>query len=86
MSSPLTATGLLLAALAVLTALPMKAEAYSRAQQASTWRQLDVKRPKKDCTRLNGRVGYYANPWCTPREQERWDRWEALQVSPSRSR
>jgi hypothetical protein len=34
-------------------------------------------RPAKDCTRHNGRYGYYANPWCTPAEQERWDRWEA---------
>jgi hypothetical protein len=27
----------------------------------------------KDCTRLNGRVGYYGNPWCTPAEQRAWD-------------
>jgi hypothetical protein len=33
--------------------------------------------PVKDCTRINGRSGYYGNPWCTPAEQERWDRWEA---------
>ncbi|MCC7253721.1 hypothetical protein [Hyphomicrobium sp.] len=33
--------------------------------------------PLKDCTRLNGRIGYYGNPWCTPAEQARWDRWEA---------
>ena len=30
--------------------------------------------PVKDCTRLNGRYGYYGNPWCTKAEQERWDR------------
>lgn len=28
----------------------------------------------KDCTRLNGRYGYYDNPWCTPAEQQAWDR------------
>lgn len=30
----------------------------------------------KDCTRLNGRWGYYGNPWCCPAEQLRWDRWD----------
>jgi hypothetical protein len=33
--------------------------------------------PLKDCTRVNGRYGYYGNPWCNRREQHRWDRWEA---------
>jgi hypothetical protein len=33
--------------------------------------------PVKDCTRLNGRFGYYGNPWCTPAEQDRFDRSEA---------
>jgi len=36
-----------------------------------------VEPPIKDCTRLNGRWGYYGNPWCTPAEQLRWDRWDA---------
>jgi hypothetical protein len=31
----------------------------------------------KDCTRLNGRIGYYGNPWCSPAEQRAWDLWEA---------
>lgn len=35
--------------------------------------------PIKDCTRLNGRFGYYGNPWCTPEEQARWDKWSAKQ-------
>lgn len=35
------------------------------------------KTPLKDCTRFNGRGGYYGNPWCTAEEQERWDRWDA---------
>jgi len=30
--------------------------------------------PLKDCTRLNGRFGYYGNPWCSPAEQRAWDR------------
>jgi hypothetical protein len=33
--------------------------------------------PIKDCTRYNGRWGYYGNPWCTLAEQDRWDRWSA---------
>jgi hypothetical protein len=33
--------------------------------------------PIKDCTRINGRYGYYGNPWCTPAEQARWDRWSS---------
>ncbi len=33
--------------------------------------------PVKDCTRINGRFGYYGNPWCTPAEQARWDAWSA---------
>jgi hypothetical protein len=33
--------------------------------------------PVKDCTRLNGRWGYYGNPWCSPAEQLLWDRWDA---------
>jgi hypothetical protein len=33
--------------------------------------------PVRDCTRINGRYGYYGNPWCSAREQERFDRWSA---------
>lgn len=36
--------------------------------------------PLKDCTRLNGRFGYYGNPWCTPAEQNAWDRAEARRL------
>jgi hypothetical protein len=36
--------------------------------------------PIKDCTRFNGRFGYYGNPWCTPAEQARWDRYEARRL------
>jgi len=35
--------------------------------------------PPKDCTRINGRYGYYGNPWCNKFEQGRWDRWNARQ-------
>ena len=33
--------------------------------------------PVRDCTRINGRYGYYGNPWCSAREQARFDRWSA---------
>ncbi|MBL8566809.1 MAG: hypothetical protein JNM89_13935 [Hyphomicrobiaceae bacterium] len=33
--------------------------------------------PLKDCTRINGRWGYYGNLWCSPREQDAFDRFEA---------
>ena len=36
--------------------------------------------PLKDCTRVNGRWGYYGNPWCTPAEQQAWDRAEARRL------
>jgi hypothetical protein len=35
------------------------------------------KTPVKDCTRFNGHFGFYGNPWCTPEEQARWDKYEA---------
>lgn len=35
------------------------------------------KRPTRECRRVNARFGYYANPWCTPKEQTIWDHWDA---------
>lgn len=40
--------------------------------------------PLKDCTRLNGRWGYYGNPWCTPAEQRAFDVWEARRIERNR--
>lgn len=42
--------------------------------------------PSKDCTRINGRYGYYGNPWCTRAEQIRWDRWTARRRARSGKR
>jgi hypothetical protein len=39
-----------------------------------------VREAVKDCTRLNGRFGYYGNPWCSPQEQARFDRWQASRL------
>ncbi len=55
--------------------LPMQASADR--EKASALRQGVSAAPVKDCTRFNGRYGYYGNPWCTPAEQARWDRWDA---------
>lgn len=56
--------------LASIAALALPAEAGKR-RGAQTWQQAA---PVKDCTRLNGRFGYYGNPWCTRAEQDAWDR------------
>lgn len=64
-----------LTAIAALTVLTLPAIAES-ARKSHTVRQALNTTPVKECTRLNGRVGYYANPWCTPAEQLRWDKWE----------
>jgi hypothetical protein len=50
--------------------------ALGGAAEADKARRLYAEAPLKDCTRLNGRWGYYGNPWCTPAEQLRWDRWD----------
>ena len=51
--------------------------AASGVAQAGRIRRYADPLPLKDCTRINGRWGYYGNVWCTPAEQLRWDRWEA---------
>ena len=63
---------LLLLATGVATAGAASAEGY-RTYKAS--RAYVRAAPVKDCTRFNGRWGYYGNPWCTPREQAAWDAW-----------
>lgn len=40
--------------------------------------------PPKDCTRYNGRWGFYGNPWCTPAEQRAFDLWEARRLNAQR--
>ncbi|HRN89474.1 hypothetical protein [Hyphomicrobium sp.] len=74
-------------ALLLLAALPLILPVASSAEAG---RRDDAKRlasqtkPLKDCTRFNARYGFYGNPWCTPAEQERWDRWEARRLSGRR--
>ena len=65
------------------TALAGHAAEHRRAQETARGSAVH-ERPVKDCTRLNARIGYYANPWCTAAEQERWDRWEARRFSGRR--
>jgi hypothetical protein len=70
-----SAAGLLLLALAVA----------SSAAEAKRYRPTLASPPLKDCTRLNGRWGYYGNPWCSKAEQLRWDRWDAARAARSAS-
>ena len=61
--------------LAVASAFAVPAESGNRAK-ARYWNAP----PVKDCTRLNGRWGYYGNPWCSRAEQRAWDRAEARRL------
>jgi hypothetical protein len=64
--------------LAMIAAIAATASAGGERRQKGT--RFDARQPPvKDCTRLNGRFGYYGNPWCTATEQARWDRWSARQ-------
>lgn len=68
-------------AVAVVLALgPAAAPASAGETPPSRTRQAVTQPPPKDCTRFNGRFGYYGNPWCSPAEQARWDRWEAARL------
>jgi hypothetical protein len=62
----LTCTTILLASAVAFTS---PADAAKR-RSARAWQPA----PVKDCTRINGRSGYYGNPWCTKAEQDAWDR------------
>ncbi len=59
----LTCIAVLMATAAAL-AVPAAAGGNARTWQA----------PVKDCTPINGRWGYYGNPWCSPAEQRAWER------------
>lgn len=64
---PLSLIALALAGAAMITA-PADA---ARRRNAPAWQPAPV---VKDCTPLNGRFGYYGNPWCTKAEQDAWNR------------
>jgi hypothetical protein len=61
----------------ISTTAVLAAVLAASAEARGKYRSKIVEPPLKDCTRLNGRVGYYGNPWCSPDEQLRWDRWDA---------
>jgi hypothetical protein len=56
-----------------LAAVSLAGAAVADGYRSHTSREYVRQAPVKDCTRLNGRYGYYGNPWCTPAEQARWD-------------
>ena len=66
-----------LVALAALAAVLAASLAGAIAESRGKYQSKVVEPPLKDCTRLNGKGGYYGNPWCSPAEQLRWDRWDA---------
>jgi len=66
-----------LVALAALAAVLAASLAGAIAESRGKYQSKVVEPLLKDCTRLNGKGGYYGNPWCTPAEQLRWDRWDA---------
>jgi hypothetical protein len=70
---------IVLASAVLLAAAAASAEAH-RAYKRGYVRDYVHEAPVKDCTRLNGRDGYYGNPWCSPQEQARFDRWEASRL------
>jgi hypothetical protein len=74
-----------LAVLVLLAVAPHGATADAGSDQAPRQTsEAPGSRPAKDCTRINSRFGYYANPWCTPAEQLQWDRWEAKRYRAGR--
>jgi hypothetical protein len=66
-----------LGALILLLTVGLALPADARNRSARNW----TPPPLKDCTRINGRWGYYGNPWCTPAEQLAWDRAEAHRLA-----
>ncbi|HYD14848.1 MAG TPA: hypothetical protein VEA77_00470 [Hyphomicrobium sp.] len=66
--------------LVFLAAAALSGSAFAE-QARRTSGKAFVQAPIKDCTRHNGRIGYYGNPWCTPAEQLRWDKWDAQRAS-----
>jgi hypothetical protein len=63
---------LVIVAAAMAAAAPAGAGGYRTKERAYV-----REAPVRDCTRINGRYGYYGNPWCSEREQARFDRWSA---------
>lgn len=60
---------LLIAALAMgpvfAASAPVSAAKAPRATAKHAWQNPKLRpRPARDCTPLNGRYGYYGNPWC----------------------
>jgi len=75
MTTSIRAAAVLILAVSILPASAVAASALAARPKAFA-----VATPAKDCTRFNGRFGYYGNPWCSPAEQDRWDRWEAARA------
>jgi hypothetical protein len=66
-----------LAVLLAVATLILPAQSGTRSK-ARNWQPPP---PVKDCTRVNARYGYYGNPWCSPAEQQAFDRAEARRLA-----
>ena len=53
---------------------PERAAAGTRHDEASQRDRHVGHRTEKDCTRFNGRFGFYGNIWCSAAEQRAFDR------------
>jgi len=71
-------------AVVFVTAMSVAGEAANAGARHArgTARAADSQAPARDCTRFNGRYGYYGNLWCDERQQRQWDLW----VDPRRVR
>lgn len=75
-----TAATLAASIIAVALASPVLAGSGDRWRHDDRGRGARDHGVPKDCTRYNGRWGYYGNPWCTPAEQRAFDIWDARRV------
>ena len=67
--------------LTCIVALAMTAAVLTIPAESGSRKQVRAPQaPLKDCTRVNGRWGYYGNLWCSPAEQQAWDRAEARRL------
>ncbi len=72
---------MVLAALGVLAMCAIPALAGHRTSAPGYDRHDAGHRAIRDCTRVNGRYGYYGNPWCSAAEQAAFDRREARRLA-----
>ncbi|HRY07642.1 MAG TPA: hypothetical protein P5114_11020 [Hyphomicrobiaceae bacterium] len=83
----LAGRGFIFQAGAIILACLFASSAHARSLDHGRWKRGHASGerhkappPRKDCTRINGRWGYYGNPWCSPAEQRAFDIWDAQRI------